>query len=209
MKIGIIGAPQSGKSSLARKLAYSLNSLENDIPSWKLVDKYVESLSKRTGMAFGYIGTFEQDLQVHFERWTREQEIQAQGNHSITCGTIYETTVYCALKTARWSNNPAVNIEHNLRTETVMRMLGMLEVDCFDYDLLFWLPYSQKFLKEKGKDWDVVINQKIPEVLDGYFKEAIILNNTEKENVKNATEIIKRIISTETPKVSPDEQQAV
>lgn len=209
MKVGLLGAPGAGKSTLARRLKRTLN--EGD---WKVIDKYVDRLSDRTDLAYRYFATYEQNLQIAFERWTLEQEVRATGFNSITCGTLYETALYCAIKTHRWTDDPMVRAEEALRAETTMRTIGMMEVDLFDYDLLFWIPYSEKTLQREDIGWDLVVDRKIPDVLDGYFRNAIVLNKTEKENAKNAADIIRRTLSeiesSQAPsQASSNEQQTV
>ena len=38
------------------------------------------------------------------------------------------------------------------------------------HDLLFFLPYTSKVLAEKGRSYDVAVNEKLPEILAGYFR---------------------------------------
>lgn len=191
MKIGIIGAPGSGKSELARKLAGAIER-KKYLGKVKVIDGYVDKLSRQTGFTYGYYATYEQNLQILFDRWTLEQIAAHRGQHTLTCGTIYETICYAAIH----ANQAAVrndDQEEFLKGRTAMTAFGMIEADIFDYDALFYLPYDGKVLMEKGRSYDTVIDRKVPEVLQGHFKQALTLSGTVRENVKYATEVVRAI----------------
>lgn len=189
MKIGILGAPESGKTAFAKKLAGALVPALGARP--KIVDGYVERLSARTGYEFGHFASYPQNLQVQLERWTREQEATVQHGDIITCGTIYETNIYCAIKGFHAeAYEQDQKVADFLQLRATMAALGMLESSTFDYDALFYLPYDPQKVIEKDNTWDLVVDRKVPEVLEGYFKSAVELHGPVKEKVEFARDII-------------------
>jgi deoxyadenosine/deoxycytidine kinase len=191
MKIGVIGAPGAGKSKFARKLAYGLGQHVFDKPP-TVIDDYVPKLEKQTGYAYSYFATYAQNYQILFHRWTLEQAAEAKGHNIITCGTMYETICYAAIKANEASMNQD-DMDEFVRARTAMTALGMLETVIFDYDILLYLPYDGKTLLDKGRSYDTVIDRKVPEILEGHFKSALPLRGTDRENVKYATEVVRAI----------------
>lgn len=187
MKIAILGAPGAGKSKLARRIV-------NRFPDekWGIIDGYVDKLSKRTGLEYGHFASYEQNLQVMTERWTLEAEAAHKGwPHTITCGSIYETIIYCALHS---QFSPIVDVDAELRESiygrSIMHALGAIENATTNYDIMFYLPWDESHVKKEEHSWDNVLNLKIPEVLDGQLKYAIVLNNTSRATVDKVYELI-------------------
>src|ERR1700691_1288253 len=104
-------------------------------------------------------------------------------------------------------SRPDIDLQINGRA--AMQALGMFEKMTSDYDLLFFLPYDGKTLLEKGKSYDTVIDKKLPEVVEGYFRNLHPLEGTDKAKVKRATDIIKAYIAWKAEVATSDEQQAV
>jgi hypothetical protein len=190
LRIGILGPPKSGKSAFAKSLAKTLSAQSQKV---KVVDGYMDSLIKRTGYAFDIFATYPQNLQILFERWTREQEAEKVGCHTlITVGSLYETILYTGLR---------VNSDLTLKTDktvqmqgrVAMEMLGVIQSLIATHDLLLFLPYTNKVLAEKGRSYDVVIHEKLPEVVAGYFRPLTPLTGTTKTKVKDALTAIKAI----------------
>jgi hypothetical protein len=206
LRIAILGAPGSGKSSFAKTLATKLRTNDRKV---KIVDGYMENLVKRTGYAFDIFATYPQNLQVLFERWTREQEAEKTGCHTlITVGSLYETILYTGLR---------VNSELVLKADKTiqmqgrvsMEMLGVIQSLIATHDLLLFLPYTNKVLSEKGRSYDVAINEKLPEVVAGYFRPLTPLTGTTKTKVKDALTVIKSIEEWKATLPSLDEQLPV
>lgn len=184
MKIALIGAPGSGKSAVATKIAKELEG------KTKIVDKYVEGLETKTGFAFGRLATIPQNFQVVFDRWTREQTAAKSYDNVITCGTVYETTIYTAIH-AHQSQTTEKDMLKHLEAQAAMQVLVNVEQTTLEYDLLFYLPYDPKSALAAGHSYDTLVNVKIPEVLDGYFRPWQSLTGTNKEKVKRAAEVIR------------------
>lgn len=225
MKIALLGAPGSGKTKFAAKLATAyandvptsfrvLDARKNNKPGMKpkVIDKYVDKLVETTGFEYGIHATYPQNFQILFQRWTLEQVAANQGYDTITCGSIYETILYTAIRFNSESmvqvNSSKDNLESELMGRAAMQALGTFEQTTTGYDLLFFLPYDGKTLLEKGKSYDTVVDKKLPEVVAGYFRNLHPLEGTEKEKVKRARDII-QAFTTWQEETAEDDGQAV
>src|SRR5438105_13754832 len=97
MKIAVIGAPGSGKSKFARELRKNLNGSDHVDEKFGITDRYVEKLAKRTGLAFGHFAGYPENFMVIGERLAAEYATGLQFQNQIVCGTVIDTTVYCAM----------------------------------------------------------------------------------------------------------------
>ena len=206
IKVALLGAPGSGKTKLANALARKLHGFHNtdgsillttgggghipDFHSWKVIDGYVEKLSKRTGRTYGEVFNryaFPLNIQVLAERWTLEDQATSQGHNTISCGSIYETIIYAAAQGIPIVQSPNEQwiLEESQIARAMMSALSILASIRFDYDVLFFLP-----LDESNNDWAGVIDAKLDEVLDAQGLIALVLNGTHKERVQVALEAI-------------------
>jgi energy-coupling factor transporter ATP-binding protein EcfA2 len=206
LRIGIIGAPGSGKSVFAKALATQLRREGQEV---RTVDGYVNNLIKKTGYAYDIFATYPQNLQILFERWTREQEAEKAGcNTLITAGSLYETILYTGLR---------VNSDLSLKADKGVQMQGRVAMETMGviqsliaiHDLLFFLPYTGKVLAEKGRSYDVAVNEKLPEILAGYFRPITPLTGTTKTKVQDALTAIKSIEAWKAENTAVDDQPAV
>lgn len=210
LRIGILGPPGSGKSAFAKALVKPLRAQPDQASQRvKIVDGYMDSLINRTGYAYDIFATYPQNLQVLFERWTREQEAEKVGCDTlITVGSIYETILYTGLR---------VNSDLSLKADRIiqmqgrvsMEMLGAIQSLIATHDLLLFLPYTDKVLAEKGRSYDVVINEKLPEVVAGYFRPLATLTGTTKKKVQDALTAIKSIEEWKSENAAADDQSTV
>jgi hypothetical protein len=210
MKVALIGSPGAGKTKLAQKLVRRLNKTPlEEMPEgrWKLIDGYVDQLQKRTALPFGALSTIPHNLAVISDRWVREAELQSQGFHTVTCGSIYESIMYSTFSTLFNSNNEAAMVYDQTHYRIMMEALGVLESRTYDYDAIFWLPWTSERELEQNGTWEAVINAKLPEMLDGFDKFAVPLRGTSKENFERVIEVI-RITGT-WAKIAEDEQRSV
>lgn len=197
VKVGILGAPGSGKTRFARRLSKCLNT-ETD--PWKVIDGYVDRWTKRTGNPGGPIFdhyAYKVNLQILAERWTLEEEAAEKGYSTITCGTIFETLIYAAAQ--------SIGIPHMTEdmmlaethvAQTMMSNLGLLATLFYDYDCLFYLPLTNEAVKADPFGWGQVVDAKLDEVLTGQNKEAIVLDGTVKHRIQTATRTIESIQAT-------------
>lgn len=206
LRIGIIGAPGSGKSVFAKALATHLRREGQEV---RTVDGYVNNLIKKTGYAFDIFATYPQNLQILFERWTREQEAEKAGCDTlITTGSLYETILYTALHV---NSDLAIKADKGVQMQgrVAMETMGVIQSLIATHDLLFFLPYTSKILAEKGRSYDVAINEKLPEILAGYFRPITPLTGTTKTKVQDALTAIKSIEAWKAENAAVDDQPAV
>jgi ABC-type oligopeptide transport system ATPase subunit len=211
LRIGILGAPGSGKSAFAKTLATKIRAEKGEVKQQtvKVVDGYMDSLVKRTGYAYDIFATYPQNLQILFERWTREQEAEKTGCDTlITVGSLYETILYTGL---RVNSELALKSDKTIQMQgrVSMEMLGVTQSLIATHDLLLFLPYTEKVLAEKGRSYDVAINEKLPEVVAGYYRPLIPLTGTTKTKVKDALSAIKTIEEWKAQNSTVDDQQTV
>src|SRR4051812_40126539 len=92
LRIALVGAPQSGKTELAKQLETALSPRKAVV-----VDDYVSELGNRTNLAFSHYANYLGNCQVAIARYNAECTAQLKQVAVITCGTVLETTVYSAL----------------------------------------------------------------------------------------------------------------
>lgn len=206
LRVGILGPPGSGKSAFAKSLATALRKQDQKV---KIVDGYMDNLIKRTGYAFDIFATYPQNLQILFERWTREQEAEKEGCDTlVTVGSLYETILYTGL---RVNSDLVLKADKTIQMQgrVAMEMLGVIQSLIATHDLLLFFPYIDKVLAEKGRSYDVAINEKLPEVVAGYYRQLTPLTGTTKKKVQDAIAAIKTIEDWKAQNSSMDDQQTV
>lgn len=192
MKIGIIGAPGSGKTNLAQGIKKALD----DKIDFDIVDEYVGDLSDGTGLAFGHFAGYIGNLQVTFERLAREQESTRQYEGTITCGTVVDSLIYAAMysQLARQAPNQRAELA---RAATTMGAFGMIIYDTFDYDLSFYLPLSQEHRQEHEGEWNVLFDLEVAPTLAQLDLELkpILLDDGDVNNLAKAVQNVFELIN--------------
>lgn len=194
MKIAFLGAPGAGKTRLARKVIRMLNKLpEAPGGNWTIVDGYVDDLTKTTGLPFGADSNFPQNLSVLGKRWMEEVGQTYRGNSTITCGSLYETVIYSTFITLNDMETESEIVSRNAFNQLMMQTLGALEVSTYDYDAIFYLPWSAD-RRSLEHSWDAVVDAKLPEVLDGFSKVYFTLDQkTQKAKADRVIDVIGKI----------------
>lgn len=178
MKIGLLGAPGSGKSKLARALAKNLGGAV-------VVDNYVQRLQKRTGLALGPWASYSENMMV---AGVREAERKAKsGEHQITVGTIMDTMAYVMMYSDvvihRQDRHEAMTTYYE--AQAVVNGLNMWYTQTWNYDLCFYLPIS-------GQDdlFSETLSQTYPTIVEAFYVPVVyeLTDSTERVNV--AREII-------------------
>lgn len=190
MKIALLGAPNSGKTAVAKALSRKLQAA-NPGESWAVVDKYVEKLTAKTGRPFGVEADYTEHFAVVTARWVAEWEAESKGRNVITCGSIYESLIYAATLSFV-PQSEADLLDFQLYSQASMNALGVFEFVTFEYDAMFYLPWQDPD-EATVHSWDGVINAKIPEVLTGHGKYAVTLNGTDQERAAEAFNFVSRI----------------
>jgi hypothetical protein len=80
-----------------------------------------------------------------------------------------------------------------MQGRVAMEMLGVIHSLIATHDLLLFLPYTSKVLAEKGRSYDVAINDKLSEVVAGYFRPIYPLTGTTKKKVQDACQAVSAI----------------
>lgn len=208
MKIAILGAPGSGKTKIARKAINLLNTKYDR--KWGAVDGYVDELTKITGMDFGFTANFAQNLSVITARWVKEAEYYNKSNSTITCGSFYESFLYASFTTMLTSPNETAMLRDDMLNQVNMQALGSIEKTTYDYDAMFLLRYNQQTWEAKADTWDQVVDAKIPEVLDGFGKNIILLDQkTDKAKAETIVEVVGKIDDYYASLITEDDEQAV
>ena|SRR5271166_184999 len=212
LRIGILGAPGSGKTAFSQKLATALRTERGEVKrqTVRVVDGYINNLVKKTGYAYGIFASYPQNMQVLFERWTKEQEAEHAGCEVlISVGTLYETVLYHAMKmNSDFVLHPDERALHE-KGRTTMETLGAIQSLIATHDLLLFLPYDAKKLAEKGRSYNTVINEKLPEIVDGYFRPLVPLTGTTKRKVDNALQAIQAVERAKAALAAQDQQPSV
>lgn len=175
LNIALLGAPGSGKTAVARKTVSLIKRSGGELGEWGVVDAYVDAISRNTGIPLSVSANFPQNLSIVTARWVKEAELYHKGMSVITCGSIYESILYATLPfmlKAPEDMNPGENIFN----QVMMQALGALEKTTYHYDAMFFLPFNPKMLAKNEHTWGGVINAKIPEVLEGFGKQVIVLD---------------------------------
>jgi nicotinamide riboside kinase len=157
MRIGLVGAPESGKSDLAIALAAALK----DKGVVMVVDDYVEQITDRSDTALGSMATYLGNLQVAVGRMEFENKaLEDSPDVLITCGTIIDTIVYNALhhmvhlSTRR--KDQRILDHYYERADASTKLLALMMADTWKYDHVFYLPLS-----EDGQDWYKEIDKEL------------------------------------------------
>lgn len=187
MRIGIVGAPGAGKSEFAKKLAQNPNGY------FTIIDNYVQRLQKSTGLALGFWGSYTDNIMIQGIRSAEEyKSIHKQidkNDDLITVGTIMDTVLYCAMVTDPTWGRKEHQLMSNYVAEIAMRSLGLWFATNWEYQLTFFLPYSDKQREEKRNTPEFEFNELMAEALESYAVPYFQLNPGP-DRVKVATEIV-------------------
>jgi hypothetical protein len=160
MNIGLVGSPGSGKSELALKLK----------KDHTIIDGYAQRIEETTKLAAGPWASYLMNFMVANERIQCEIAARRSEQPFISCGTIIESAAYMAMRGASHSKIGGI-AEHN-RDALIMQTLGLLFWDTFLYDIVFYLPPTQK--QEKLTD------EQIFAALETFEVEYVILDSPDK-----------------------------
>lgn len=202
MKIAIMGAAGAGKTDIAKRLARGLNRDKQGY--WEVIDGYVDRLIERTGCLYGESADYEHNLQIMVERWTLEAEAINASRHTITCGTMYDTLFWSSLID---TIPPAVGDAQI--TSLCMTFFGEMERRTFNYNSIFWLPWSAAQTAEPARDWELVRDAKLPEVATGMGRYFIELTGTPRQKTTHALDIVRNIRSVSDPLHAEADQPSV
>lgn len=180
MKIGIIGAPGSGKTELAKEL--------EKLTGLPVVDGYVERLASRTNLALGFAADFIPNYDVAFERFNLEREVDKEVPGHITCGTAVDSICYAAMWAAdivRLYSDTGEEQFQRGRSNLVMDFFSIFLTETWSYDIVLYKPLPQS---DKGE----LVNR-----LDHSIRDALAMLGidhiplTDEDPIQQATDIVK------------------
>lgn len=203
MKIGIIGAPGSGKTDLAVGIKDALTGKCD----FDIVDDYVPVLSAATGNAYGHFADYIGNFQVAFERLTTEQRVSgtADQTDTITCGTVVDSLIYAAMYSQLAVRTPRDQRAEFARVSTAMSMFGMLVHDTLDYDLLFYLPLTPLHRYEHEGEWNTLLDLEYAPTFVSIDIVPILLDDGDVNNLAKAVQNIFELINREEENAPTDE----
>lgn len=152
MKIGLVGAPDSGKRRLAE-------ALQDGLGSARIIsgDEYVNSVERDTDIACkGYLAPYLGDIAVAISRYGKERKSADDADHVITCGTLVETTVYTAISLTLTQDEWSWAVSN-----VVMPLYGLMATTLLDYDLVLRLP-----LTDPQTDLDAALDRELDGALE-------------------------------------------
>jgi hypothetical protein len=203
MKIGIVGAPGSGKYHFASDLAaimdedfFILHATHPDGIG------YVDDLRSGTGLEYGGFGNHIDDIQVVFKRREWELAWTHRERDTITVSTVLDSAAHCFIRTEETAHNRYETGLQAERLRTIAGTFGLLYTDTWDYDYAFFLPY-------KGEDrHSRLINAALVDMITTY-RTPIFSFEPEVPDDEKASTAAKAIAALESDNASPIEERRV
>ena len=158
MKIALVGAAGSGKTEYAKKLAAENTSL-------LIVDDIPQNFQADTGMATGRFADYRVNVMLASERLKIEWEKGAYSSFIMTT-TLLDSVAYQTFTThedAQWED-PSVT----MRNVYAMGLLGVLTVDNFKFDKVFYLPWTPPKTRNEDIGVSSDIDRTLRESLDSF-----------------------------------------
>lgn len=190
MRVAILGAPGVGKSKLARAIGK-----EHDLT---VVDNYIQRLQKKTDLALGPWCSYSEHFMVAGHRLAAEYAVGF--DKRITVTTIADTLAYASMKSdVVMKDTDEERRALFLRVQSSMQGLGLIYSETWDYDISFYLPYSEKEKKEKER-WEVILDSVYPSVIESFtIRDCYTLLGNHNERLKIINETIDTIKETDEP----------
>lgn len=134
MNIALVGAPGSGKTKLAHELARKMDNT-------CVVDDYVQAVEERSEIHIGQIIDYVGNMMVIMERYALENKARGHHDNVITCGTIFESSIYYTAHVLafRESSTEDQAMEYAPRVDASLRMMACLYNDIMPYNHIFYL----------------------------------------------------------------------
>lgn len=185
MKIAILGAPGSGKTKFANRLAKSLRTDEG--LKIRVIDNYAQRIQKSSGLALGPWASYSENFMVAGERMQLESAQKA--DYQITCGTIIDTIVYAMVKSDVIFHNDSDQERRYVyaHAQGAVNGLSVWYTETWNYDIGFFLPLE----KENKHRWTDSINDAYSPVVESFLVPNIYsLEGDQKERAEIASKVI-------------------
>jgi energy-coupling factor transporter ATP-binding protein EcfA2 len=192
LRIGLVGAPGSGKTELARLVQ---TELLQHTRSCKIVDGYPAAVSDRSNLALSHYATYIGNVQVAIARYEHERKAEQdlaepmEDDVVLTCGTCVETAVYTGLHALanHVDEHTTINYMNDVRAQAAMQMIALMNADVGQYDVVFHLP-----LEDREDRWTAIVEENIPEAADALSQKMIELPADRTEQVGIVVEEISK-----------------
>lgn len=142
ISVALVGASNSGKSKVAKKLQKVLKEKYGE--TFSVVANGGTTVEKDLDIAMGHFGSYRESLLAFFQRLTKELELKKNGKNFISCGTAIENIAYTGVKVddIRTGIQIASQEQRLLKEMSAVQILTFLFLDTFQYDLGFYLPIN-------------------------------------------------------------------
>lgn len=135
-KIAIIGAPTSGKSNLAIRLAEELDG------KTAIIDNYIDEIGREADLQPGIDASYIGNLFFITGRYGRERKAWSCGCYdtTISCGTLIESSVYATMNSMALAKESGQEATNWTRITNFMNLLGSFYQDTLGtegYDYVF------------------------------------------------------------------------
>lgn len=192
-KIGIIGAPESGKSDLAQGLKQALEEKGKKVV---VIDDYIPEIEEESDIVLGRASTYVGDSLAMFGRFARENKaLLEKPDYMITVGTLLDTTVYAALGGVK-DQTP----EGWFRVHNWMNLAGIFFRDTWKYDHTFLLMLPAKV--EEGEYLDGIkedFNNHVLDAIESFKIEVKHLQGSTNDQLATALEELEKPNEPATP----------
>jgi hypothetical protein len=99
----------------------------------------------------------------------RLAEEEKVGNDRITVGTMADTLVYAAVHgDVTMQQNQEARRNAYLGAQAAMQGLALIFRETWDYDMAFYLPYSEEQRVKKNGTWEGAVDAAYPAVLESF-----------------------------------------
>lgn len=129
MKILLLGAPGSGKSKFAKKIAKE--------KKLKILDRLPEKYIKRTDLPLGELSDYRTDFMFISDLLLKEHKLQEE-DYVITAGPLYS---YCHFA---YRSNFIKNEQTKFDLLWIMLAMSRIGLDSLWYDEIYYLPYKKE-----------------------------------------------------------------
>lgn len=150
--IALVGAPGSGKTSLAEAIKDKVEGEDAPCahcpPSVLITDTYVFNTRDEGEYEIGLDGGYMANIDIAMERYRMERRNgHLEPKLMVTCGTVIESAVYSAMNFERslsLKNTDEEKMEEAKRFQGCTSMLAVMFMDMFKYERAFYLPSPTK-----------------------------------------------------------------